>query len=468
VTDKHAIRCALSILTNTEDLLVYNSFTHIFTENKQFKIIFNSKMPTATPPTLRVAIIGGGPGGLATAIALSALPNIEVVLYEQARELREIGAGIRIGFNCWKVLELLGAAEGVKGHQKIEILHRNGLTGEIINRTGPPNLPLQYQPRRVRRNRLQSALKAKVPQGIVRLNKRLVSLTDVENGGVKLIFEDGSTDSANLVVGGDGIRSVVRQHAFPDHAIKFTGTTIWRVLIPYASVSKIADMGESTSWWHGPTGHFYSSLVDDPLEVPGNEQLFEIAARSVVDPETATGKRFSWGVPATNERVLSHFTNFDPRVREALEQVPEGQWKEFSAFAGPHLSSLTAWNKIVLIGDASHPLSGAFGSGAAFALEDAWILTRAIEHTRSLQDNISKALEIFDSIRSPYYLRMYEHLDQQKINVAQVKIADPSLSFAASLEKRVEAFGGVEKLNWIYGNNIKEVWIKFIEGEGAT
>lgn len=81
-------------------------------------------MPTATPPLLKVAIIGGGPGGLGAAIALSSLPNIQVTLYEQAKELREIGAGIRIGFNCWKVLELLGADDGVNGHSKNTVLHR--------------------------------------------------------------------------------------------------------------------------------------------------------------------------------------------------------------------------------------------------------------------------------------------------------------------------------------------------------
>lgn len=81
-------------------------------------------MPTATPPLLRVAIIGGGPGGLGTAIALSALPNVQVDLFEQAKELREIGAGIRIGYNCWRVLELMGAAQDVKGHSKTQVLHR--------------------------------------------------------------------------------------------------------------------------------------------------------------------------------------------------------------------------------------------------------------------------------------------------------------------------------------------------------
>jgi salicylate hydroxylase len=73
---------------------------------------------------LRVAIIGGGPAGLGAAIALSALPNIKIELYEKARELREVGAGINIGYNCWKVLELLGAAEEVRGHLQQNVIHR--------------------------------------------------------------------------------------------------------------------------------------------------------------------------------------------------------------------------------------------------------------------------------------------------------------------------------------------------------
>lgn len=76
------------------------------------------------PKTLRVAIIGGGPAGLGAAIALSALPNVEIAIYEKARELREIGAGIRIGYNCWKVLELLGAANKVTGHLKTSVVQR--------------------------------------------------------------------------------------------------------------------------------------------------------------------------------------------------------------------------------------------------------------------------------------------------------------------------------------------------------
>lgn len=78
--------------------------------------------------------------------------------------------------------------------------------------------------------------------------------------------------------------------------------------------------------------------------------------------------------------------------------------------AGPCLRDITAWDKVALIGDASHPLSGAFGSGAAFAMEDGWILAQALalEHSRnsSASTVIRKSLEIFQQIRGPYYERM--------------------------------------------------------------
>ncbi|TVY12729.1 FAD-dependent urate hydroxylase, partial [Lachnellula arida] len=423
------------------------------------------------PPLLRVAIIGGGPGGLGTAIALSSLPHVSVTIYEQATELREIGAGIRIGFNCWTVLGLLGVGGGVggvAGHVKDRVLHRNGLSGEVLKETGPSGgLERRFWPQRVRRTRLQGALVGRVEEGVIRLGRKLVRMERVVDGkGVRLWFEDGGEEVADLVVGGDGIRSVVREHVFPDHSIKFTGTTIFRTLIPASSVSHIPDMTPATTWWHGPTGHMYSSLVDDPAEVKPEQQMFEIAARNVCDPATVTGKKFSWGVPATKERVEGFFTDFDPRVRDTLAAVPEGNWREFSAFAGPRLERLVAWEgRVVLIGDASHPLSGAFGSGAAFALEDGWILARAIEYARG---DLGVALDIFDEIRSPYYSRMYQHLDQTKANIQAAKDADPNQSFEQSLQARVNAFGGEDQLSWIYGNDIAGVWKNWVEGKKAN
>lgn len=441
---------------------------------------------------LRIAIIGGGPAGLGAAIALSALPNVNIALYEKARELREIGAGISIGYNCWKVLELLGAAEDVRGHLQQNVLHRNGLSGEIKRvKPVPSSVPLKYRSRRVRRTRLQAALISKVPPGIIQLNKKLVSVQDVGTQGVHLTFEDGTKTNADLLIGGDGIRSVVRTSLFPDFTTNFTGTTIWRTLVPAKSLHHIHDLFPDTSWWHGPAGHCYFSLVDDPSEFtdPGTssfDHLMEISCRHVIDAALDTEKRYSWGLPATNERVNVHFTEYDSRVRDALSCVPEGSWKEFAAFSGPRLERIVGWGKIALLGDASHPLSGAFGSGAAFALEDGWILARAIELTTSRAEfnrsdnksghiskaqNIADALEIFDHIRSPYYRRMYELLDSRKKNVLQAQTkarresSEPLHIFESVLPSRLEAFPLGDELSWIYKNDIEKTWQDYLEQE---
>lgn len=144
------------------------------------------------------------------------------------------------------------------------------------------------------------------------------------------------------------------------------GRTIWRVIIPKSLIIDIPIMTSSTAWWHGLAGHFYNCLVDDPSETPEEEQIFEIAVHNVVPAASVKEKRFSWGIPATNERVESHFTEYDPIVLEVLSRVPYGLWKEFSSFAGPRLEEVTAWDKVVLIDDASHPLAGMSIHAVAF------------------------------------------------------------------------------------------------------
>ncbi|OAP61504.1 hypothetical protein AYL99_03707 [Fonsecaea erecta] len=420
------------------------------------------------PSRLRVAICGGGPAGLGAAIALSALPNVEVTIYEQARELREIGAGIRIGYNCWRVLELMGAAQDVKGHLKTTVLHRNGVNGQILD-TRSSSMPVQYKPRRVRRTRLQSALLKQVAPETIKLNKRLVALKNLPQGGISLLFEDGFETTADLVVGADGIRSVSASPFCVEILTPETlqgRTTIWRTLIPISTISHQAELNSLTSWWYGPAGHVYLSPVDDPEELGESERMFEISCRNLVDPETVGGKRFSWGIPTTNQRVQSHFTEYDPRVRDVMSRVPEGQWREFAAFAGPRLEKLTAWDKVVLLGDASHPLSGAFGSGAAFALEDGWILARAIEYTRDIpKGGLAQALEIFDAVRSPYYLRMYQYLDEQKRKAKEAVANAPDKSFESLLKIKMASFGSEEGLPWIYHNDIEDVWEKYLEAQ---
>jgi len=94
--------------------------------------------------------------------------------------------------------------------------------------------------------------------------------------------------------------------SFFDETLTMIGTTIWRTLLPASAVSE--EVRKCTQWWFGPPGHVYVSPVDDVSEMNENDQMFEISCRNVIDPTVAIGKRVSWGVPATNKRVQSHFT----------------------------------------------------------------------------------------------------------------------------------------------------------------
>jgi salicylate hydroxylase len=126
------------------------------------------------------------------------------------------------------------------------------------------------------------------------------------------------------------------------------------------------------------------------------------------------------------------------------------------------LPFLTLPLKAQIVCPSHNPTPGAFGSGAAFALEDAWILSQALVHTRSANRPLVDALRIFDSIRSPYYLRMYEHLDQQKRIIQEAKASAANRSFEEVLQARTGAFGS-DKLGWIYGNDIQEVWNEYLK-----
>jgi 2-polyprenyl-6-methoxyphenol hydroxylase-like FAD-dependent oxidoreductase len=150
---------------------------------------------------------------------------------------------------------------------------------------------------RVEHYKLQRALLSQVPEGTIRFHKRLISIDD---SGPKtyLRFEDRTREGPfDMVVGADGLRSVVRQHAFPHHKIAYTGRVAYRVLIPQSKVAHIPNMPQGSCFWHTPLTHVYTCPLDNGL--------FEIATRAIESEER--GQKVGWGRVVAKDEVVKHY-----------------------------------------------------------------------------------------------------------------------------------------------------------------
>ncbi|RAK96507.1 FAD-dependent oxidoreductase, partial [Aspergillus ibericus CBS 121593] len=398
---------------------------------------------TNTPPKLRVAVIGAGPAGLGAAIEFSKLPFVDLRIYEQARELREIGAGISIQQNTWRMLDVFGVYDNVDpkdlfrpadGHA---VQHRNGRTGELLLSKGQEHTPPRYLHARALRSVLQKALLKGVDKSKLRLSSRLAEVTQLPSSAFFLRFDDGHTDEVDLLVGADGVRSVVRQFIYPDHRLKYIGTTAYRALADARDILSIPGIPDSITVWHGPADRLYTCNL--------NNNVYEIAARV---PQTADTAPVSWGQDASVEEFSWRYKDFSPMLQSVLEKIKEV--KKFALFSGPRLSRIISHGSIALIGDASHR------AGAGFALEDVYVLTRAVKwaHDRGLP--ISDGLELFDRVRAPHYAAMYEILDGYSKADVTVKETD-GFDEAVSV---IVANKWDDDHGWLYRYNVEEAWRK--------
>ncbi|WWC67382.1 uncharacterized protein I206_101290 [Kwoniella pini CBS 10737] len=405
---------------------------------------------------IRVAVIGTGPGGLAAIIHLLRVPFVELSAFDQATELREVGAGISINQNTWRHLHLLGAANAIEqisargDGTKVDHEQRNGLTGELIAQSFQ-KVEINAPPRsRIERYKLQNALLGQVPKGFVQLSKELSKIEE-SSKGTDLTFEDGTTAGPfDLLIGADGIRSAVRKHAFPDHRLSYTGKVAYRVIIPQSKVAHIKGIPKAATFWHTKDTHVYT----DPLD----NGLFEIATRAS-EPEEDI-KKVSWGQKVKPEQVQHHYDHYCETIKQVIAAPDE--WLEFAMFGGPRLESVISNGHIALLGDASHPLSGAFGSGAAFAFEDAYVLAQALLYTHKNGESVSQAIRLYDEVRSPHYKGLYQILNNFASNAKEIEAISPPLIENDFINERTRRNWNAEN-KWIYEYDVTKVWKQYID-----
>ncbi|KAL5049789.1 hypothetical protein BDW71DRAFT_204482 [Aspergillus fruticulosus] len=410
---------------------------------------------------LRIAIIGAGPAGLSAAISLQqTLPFASVTIYEQATVLREIGTGINIQPNTWRMLDVLGSSKDIRPEEIFRaqdghaVQHRNGRTGELLVSLGQKDTLPQHLHARALRSVLQKALLAnvKVP---IRLDSRLVRITESFQKSpsgpgtgslpLTLYFSNNHTDTVDFLIGADGVRSVVRQFAFPEHELLYTGKTAYRGLIPAEKLLAINGFPDAVTFWHGPGDWVYTCNL--------RHGLYELTCMAgVPEPENK-----SWGARVVErEEFMRPWKDFGLLTQEILSHATDIQ--RFPLYAGTRLESIVSRGSIALIGDASHR------AGAAFALEDSYVLSRAISWAYSREQDLSRALSLYDRVRSPHYKALYSILDKFRESDKEMEKLD--LGYDEAVERTVrEKWGEEAGFGWVYGYDVQKIWERAVREE---
>jgi salicylate hydroxylase len=333
-----------------------------------------------------IAIVGGGIGGLAAALAL-VRRGIDVDVYEQAPELRELGAGVQISANGTRVLHALGLNEAL---EKVQVLPagkaiRLWNTGqswklfdlglESVERYGFPYITIHRGD--LHSVIAQALLKAK--PGAIHLNRKCIGLAQ-SDGHVGLSFENGAPVRAKLVVGADGVHSVVREHLFGALKPEFCGIIAWRGVIPMERVPPSISRTIGTNWV-GPGGH----VVHYPLRAG---TLLNFVGMGERDWSVE-----GWNVRGTTEEALNDFRGWHDDVHAMIRNI-DVPYKWGLALR----PTMEQWSKgrCTLLGDACHPMVPLLAQGANMALEDGLVLARAIEKYSSDPET---ALARYEAVR---------------------------------------------------------------------
>ena len=336
---------------------------------------------------ISIAVVGAGMGGLAVAATLRRA-GIDVQVYEQASRFARIGAGIQMMPNSMKVLRGIGIEERLRqtAFAPYSHLNRIGDTGEIIRELPMPESLYGAPYLCMHRADLHDALASVLPGEIIHLGKKLVGL-DQAAGRVTLNFADGTHATADAVIGADGVHSVVRDIIVGPDAPIHKGRIAYRGVFP-AALMNGKDIGRSRTKWWGTDRHiviYYTTKAK-------SEIYFVTSVPEPADWVT----RESWSAKGDMTELRDAYAGFHADVRDVLAACPEcHKWAILEREPLPHWSD----GRVVLLGDACHPMTPYMAQGAATSIEDAAVLARCLDAVEG--DDIEGAFKAYEAHRKP-------------------------------------------------------------------
>jgi 6-hydroxynicotinate 3-monooxygenase len=354
----------------------------------------------------RIAVVGAGLGGL-TAAGFLQRAGFAVNVYEQAPAFSRIGAGIILSANVTKVLRRLGLEDGLiaAGIKSRSYVSRAWDTGEIMaefvfdadseRRYGGPYV-------HIHRGDLHAVLERGVAPGTIAFDHQLVDLEETGKS-MRLIFANGAAVEVDIVLGADGVRSKVREFLLGPEPPQFVGAAAYRAIFPAERLNGVY-IPDCTKWW-GSDRHCL------PYYLTGRRD--EVYAIGVVPVSHWHGDEAS--VPATREQYLQSFVGFHSDLQRVLEAVDSvSLWPIFDRVRNDCWSGHDG--RVVLLGDACHPMRPFMAAGGAMAVEDGAILSRCLENF----DDPVEAFRCYEATRIPRVANV------QEISIANTWMRGPT------------------------------------------
>jgi len=335
----------------------------------------------------RVLIVGGGIGGVTAALCF-AQQGIDVDVFEQASDFGEIGAGIQLSPNCNRVLHELGLESELRSAAFLpegtemrdwksgKLLASTALGNEVVGRYGMP----YYH---IHRADLMSVL-----SNAARNSSKICLHTNSHVDGFKItganvsVEVDGGIFEGDLLVGADGIHSIVRAQLFGEKAPTFTGNVAWRSLVPAERLSHGLVPPVAAVWW-GPGSHFVHYYVR------GGDLVNCVC---VVEKEGWEVE--SWTERGDHNELKSDFAGWHGTIQTLIDNMDRDACFKWALFDRPPMD---VWSegRATLLGDACHPTLPFMAQGAAMSIEDGAVLARCVASGGDIEASLKK----YESLR---------------------------------------------------------------------
>lgn len=385
---------------------------------------------------MKTIIIGAGIGGSALALSMEKA-GLDYLLLEQAPSFGEVGAGIQLSPNAVRILKWLGLGDDLQGICAEPDFHKYSVwdTGETVLRVAlKPQVEKIYGSPYYHAYRpdLIDALARRLNPQRVKMNQKVASVGQGPNG-VWVVCENGEKYEADVLIGADGIHSVVREQIFKPDPPRASGFVSWRGVV---DAEDLADLNIPVSAYidMGPNLSFVYYFIS------GGRKFNWLATGP-----TTGDKRESWSQTASKDEILSAFKGWYDRPARVIERT-----KQIFATAMYDRNPLDSWvdGRIALMGDAAHAMLPYHASGAGQGIEDAWVLARALQIGAA---DPKGALKRYEALRLDRANRMVRH-SREAEGWYHLADADKVARRNERFRKKNETFGDriTPEQHWLY------------------